>query len=601
MVFENVPVDAAIDGKGSALELVSFAATTRTHYPLTLTVFPSDAIDVHWDWDRSKFDEAQMERVIELHTAALSSLCSENRSYVGDISLPVAGSWRRDVEEGEYRDVVRRLEAGWSAGGEAVAVVCGDERVGHAALAGWSSRIGWRLRGLGVGADERVGLCVERSVGLVAGLIGIWKSGGAFVPLDPKYPGPRLREMIADAGVRVVVADGGSAARLAEVLSGCVVVDVGGVAEEPPSGWREWLDGRQLAYVIYTSGSTGRPKGVAISHGALSLHLDDFIATYGISASDRVLQFATMNFDACLDQLLPALTMGGRVVMRGSDIPDLDALESCLRDEHITMADLPTAYWQQWLHRLPDELPSLRQVTVGGEALAGDALRRWREGPLRGIRLDNLYGPTETAVTALSHAASAADGGQITVPLGQVWPSRAAYVVDADGNEAPVGGVGELCIGGSTLARGYLGRPGLTAERFVPDRWGSPGGRLYRTGDLCRRRADGTVEFLGRQDRQVRLRGQRIELGEVEAALRAERGVREAVAVLWGEGEGRRLVAYVSGEADGAALRNALGQRLPGFLVPSVVMVLPALPVMANGKLDRSSGCLRRRLRSLGR
>ena len=171
----------------------------------------------------------------------------------------------------------------------------------------------------------------------------------------------------------------------------------------------------------------------------------------------------------------------------------------------------------------------------------------------------------------------------------QPLPSRTAYVVDADGNEAPVGGVGELCIGGSTLARGYLGRPGLTAERFVPDLWGSPGGRLYRTGDLCRRRADGTVEFLGRQDQQVKLRGQRIELGEVEAALRAERGVREAVAVLWGEGEGRRLVAYVSGEADGAALRSALGQRLPGFLVPSVVMVLPALPVMANGKLDRSA------------
>ena len=167
-------------------------------------------------------------------------------------------------------------------------------------LAGWSSRVGWRLRGLGVGADERVGLCVERSVGLVAGLIGIWKSGGAFVPLDPTYPGPRLREMIADAGVRVVVADGGSAARLAEVLSGCVVVDVGGIAEEPPSGWRERLDGRQLAYVIYTSGSTGRPKGVAISHGALSLHLDDFIATYGISASDRVLHSSTINFDVAL-------------------------------------------------------------------------------------------------------------------------------------------------------------------------------------------------------------------------------------------------------------------------------------------------------------
>ena len=172
-------------------------------------------------------------------------------------------------------------------GGDALAVVCGDERLTHAELSAWSSRLGWRLHGLGVSADQCVGLCVERSAGLVAGLLGIWQSGGAFVPLDPSYPAPRLREMIEDAGVRVVVADAASAARLADVLSGCVVLDVAAALEDPPANWQVALDARQLAYVIYTSGSTGRPKGVAISHGALSLHLDDFIATYAIGAADR--------------------------------------------------------------------------------------------------------------------------------------------------------------------------------------------------------------------------------------------------------------------------------------------------------------------------
>ena len=281
--------------------------------------------------------------------------------------------------------------------------------------------------------------------------------------------------------------------------------------------------------------------------------------------------------------------MGGRVVMRGRDAWDLATLTRTLAEEEVTFARIPTAYWQQWLHQLPASLPSLRQVTVGGEALAGDALRRWQQGPLRHVRLDNLYGPTETTIAVLYRQTQAEDGGAVIVPIGAPYPSRTAYVVDADGNEAPVGGVGELCLGGATLGRGYLKRPGLTAERFVPDRWGTPGGRLYRTGDLCRRRADGTVEFLGRLDQQVKLRGQRIELGEVEAALRAERGVRDAVAVLWGEGETRRLVAYVAGEAEGASLKAALAQRLPGFLVPSVVTVLPALPLLASGKLDRSA------------
>jgi len=264
----------------------------------------------------------------------------------------------------------------------------------------------------------------------------------------------------------------------------------------------------------------------------------------------------------------------------------------------VTFARIPTALWQQWQRHAPPRAQlALRQVTVGGEALPGDALARWREGPLADIRLDNLYGPTETTVAALYRRTGADDARQVTVPIGHPYPGRTARVFDAFGDEAPVGGLGELCIGGPTVARGYQGRAALTAERFVPDPYGEPGARVYRSGDLCRVRADGTVEFLGRLDQQVKLRGQRIELGEIEAVLRQCDGVREAAVIVVGEAQKQRLAAYVAGQSDAASLQTVdaqrlqreLEQKLPGYMVPSSITVLARLPWMPNGKLDRAS------------
>src|SRR6185369_5836881 len=362
-----------------------------------------------------------------------------------------------------------------------------------------------------------------------------------------------------------------------EVLSGCELVLVSEVDDESADAVVCPVHPDQLAYVIYTSGSTGRPKGVAVSHRALSLHVDDFVATYRITAADRVLHSSTINFDVALHELLPALSMGGRVVMRGPQMWDLDRLTRVLIDEAVTFSRMPTAYWQQWLQRLPEGsvLPRLRQVTVGGEALPGDALKRWQSGPLSHIRLDNLYGPTETTIAALYRETGAEDANEVIVPIGTTYPGRSAAVRDADGNVV--------------LARGYLGRPGLTAERFVPDPDGAPGGRLYRSGDLCRQRGDGTVEFLGRLDQQIKLRGFRIELGEIETALRREAGVTDAVAAVLGEGEGRRLIGYVVGDVDVADLREAVVRQLPEHMVPSEIVALASLPLMPNGKVDRAA------------
>ncbi|HEY0465991.1 MAG TPA: amino acid adenylation domain-containing protein, partial [Polyangiaceae bacterium] len=463
-------------------------------------------------------------------------------------------------------------------------------------LGAWSSVVGLELERAGVGQEQLVGLCVNRGLSLVASVLGIWKSGGALVPLDPTYPEARLRQMLR--GVAVVLADAETATKLREVLSGVRVVEV--VAqparspEVPLCASRFEPHAEQLAYVIYTSGSTGEPKGVGVSQGSLSAHVDDFLARYGVGPSDCQLFSSTINFDVWLHELLPALTQGGRVLMRGEGAWELSTLTERLREQRVTFARVSTAYWAQWAKWLRHEgrgvaLPTeLRQVTVGGEGLSGEALKDWFSGPLSSVKLDNLYGPTETTVAALYHRTSEADVHEAVVPIGAPFAGRTAFVIDSWGREVPVGGIGELCIGGVTVARGYLGRASATAERFVPDPH-TVGGRLYRSGDLSRLRADGTLEFLGRSDEQIKLRGYRIELGEVESALLACGGVSAAVAAVRGDGEHRRLVGYVTGAVDLEALKVEAASKLPGYMVPTAYVLLEALPLLANGKVDRRS------------
>ncbi|WP_321884918.1 non-ribosomal peptide synthetase [Paraburkholderia bannensis] len=480
---------------------------------------------------------------------------------------------------------------------QAQAVHCEGEQLSYGELERWSTRIAARLRALGVAADQRIGLCVERSAALVAGVLGVLKSGAAFVPLDPAYPLERLADMLDDADIGCVIADATGAARLGALLQGRTRIDIAALAGdasdqgEASESIAQPIHPEQLAYVIYTSGSTGKPKGVAINHGTLARHLDDFIGTYAIDAQDKQLQSSTINFDVALHEMLPALLMGGQIEMRGAQLWGPETTSQHLIEQKVTFARIPTAYWQQWLREPPPAaaLAALRQITVGGEGLPGDALRQWRSGPLGHIRLDNLYGPTETTIACMYRETRAQDEAQAIVSIGGPYPSRSVRVCDAHGNEAPVGALGELCIGGLTLARGYLGRAALTAERFVPDPHGAPGSRLYRTGDLCRRRLDGSIDFLGRLDQQVKLRGYRIELGEIEAVLREAPGVEAAAAALRGEGDAKRLVGYVVGEADDMAVRRLLQSRLPGYMVPSALVWLDHLPTMQNGKLDRAA------------
>ncbi|WP_435596057.1 amino acid adenylation domain-containing protein [Streptomyces albogriseolus] len=474
----------------------------------------------------------------------------------------------------------------------AIALSCGDQNVTYAELDAMSGGLAAALREAGVEPGGTVGVLLRRGPWSVAAVEGIWRAGCAYVPLDPELPAERLRYMARQARLACVLTDAATAAG-ADGLAP-VLLDTGAVAPDA-DGPRRRPHPRELAHVIFTSGSTGRPKAVGVEHAALASHVAAARERLGITAADRVLAFASFSFDASLDQVLPALTTGARVVMR-PDEPWLPTQVPEIVERHgLTVVNVPPTYWAELTlsldRRLAARLRGLRLLVLGGESVPPDTLAAWRAA-VPHVRVCNAYGPTETTVTATTYDAD--DPPAHTVPIGRPLGERRVYVVDGDGEPVPVGVGGELLIGGTEVARGYLGMPALTADRFVPDPFGPPGGRLYRTGDIVRWTASGELEFLGRRDDQVKIRGFRIELGEVETVLRACPEVAQAAARP-DRATGRSLIGYVvpaegAGPApDRAALRAWCARHLPQHAVPSDFVVLDALPVGVSGKLDRSA------------
>jgi amino acid adenylation domain-containing protein len=489
-----------------------------------------------------------------------------------------------------------RFEARAAAHPDAPAVACDGASLTWGALNARANRLARQLRAEGVAPESRVGLCAERSLDLVVGVLAILKAGGAYVPLDPAYPAERLAYMAEDSGLRVVLAQSALRDRVPDGVGVVALEDV--PLDEMSQDPGVPVDPSNLAYVIYTSGSTGRPKGVGVTHGNVLRLFDSMQSSFAFGERDVWTLFHSYAFDFSVWEIWGALLHGGRLVVVPFDVSrDPAAFRELLRRERVTVLNqTPSAF-----HALaradelaPEPLEHLRMVVFGGEALQYESLRGWldRYGP-RQPRLVNMYGITETTVHVTWHTVTGAElrqahvGSGVGVPI----PDLRAYVLDPTGSPAPVGIAGELYVGGAGLARGYLGRPELTARRFVPDPFsGDAGARLYRSGDLARWKADGTLEYLGRIDQQVKIRGHRIELGEIESQLLAQPGVAAAAVIVRGEGADAALVGYVvpSGEAPSpSALRDALRRRLPEYMVPAAFVALDRIPLTANGKLDR--------------
>ena len=482
---------------------------------------------------------------------------------------------------------------------EATALVFDNEHWTYAELDARANRIAHSLIARGAGPETRVGVCLKRSPDLVAALLGVLKSGGAFVPLDPSLPGERLAFLTADAGIPILVTQEALAHRLPEAGARLLLIDADApeIFAQPVENTGRRPDQEHLAYVIYTSGSSGIPKGVLVSHRAIVGHCLDVLEEYGLTPEDRVLQFASFSFDVALEQLLPPLAVGAIVVLRGEELWSGLELAEKISDAGLTVVNLPTALWHRamtdWAGNRDGSPHPLRLFLVGGEPMSPSIAAQWRQTPYASAALVNAYGPTEATITATISRVpgSLTDRVSIGRPLGR----RHAYVLDRGLELLPFGIPGELCLGGDGLARGYLDRPALTAEKFVPDPSGrEPGARLYRTGDLARRRVDGEFEILGRIDRQVKVRGFRIELGEIEASLERHPEVREAVVVLREDRPlEKRLVGYVvlrpGSRRAPQDLLEELAARLPEPMIPSAIVLLQALPLTSNGKVDRAA------------
>ncbi|WP_448124939.1 non-ribosomal peptide synthase/polyketide synthase [Pseudomonas veronii] len=608
LVFENFPVAEALkQGAPAGLTFGRLHNHERTHYPLTLGIELGASLRLEWSYDRARFSADQVARLSANLQHLLVQLLADAQAPLGNLCLLDPTTQRDMLALGRapgaaLRElhVHQRIAAQAAATPDALAVQAGEARLSYAQLNDHANRLAHRLLALGVGPGQRVGLACRRGPQLIVSLLAVLKSGAAYVPLDPKYPNERLAYMLADSRVDLLLSETGLLADL-PLPQGLIRVDFSASGAElaayPRANPPSHVGAADLAYVIYTSGSTGQPKGVAIDHAALGQFCDSAAVYSRLCAADRVLQFATFSFDGFVEQCYPPLCVGAALIMRGDELWDAGQLAREIVEQGVTLADLPAAYWYLLAKECAVEhraLGNLRQVHVGGEAMSVEGLRAWHAAGLGHVRLVNTYGPTEATVVSSVHDCQLLDASDaFGVPIGQAIEGRSLYVLDSAFELLATEGVGELCIGAEYgLAQGYFDRPALTAERFLPDPFSAvPGARLYRSGDLARYNQAGALEYVGRIDHQVKIRGFRIEIGEIEASLQGLPQVREAAVIAQPGAVGAQLVAYVvptqGQRLDTQALAATLHRVLPDYMVPAQWVVLDALPLNNNGKLDR--------------
>ncbi|MFI8858083.1 non-ribosomal peptide synthase/polyketide synthase [Streptomyces prasinus] len=612
VAFENYPFDEARTA-GTGVRLAGVASRDATNYPLVLRAHHGERLGFDLAHDPALFDAATVRSLAERLCLLLTEIADDPDRPLRALARPTAGERRRmltdrnGTEEGRPdQTLVDLFEAQAARTPDAVAVTCGTEHLDYATLDARAGRLAHRLAGLGAAPERFVALALPRSCDQVVAILAVLKTGAAYLPIDPATPAERIGHLLADATPVTLVTTTGTAARvdgtdvpLLLLDDPRVGADLAGRPATGPDPARRPLP-ESPAYAIYTSGSTGRPKGVVVPHANVVRLFTRTSRWFGFGADDVWTMFHSYAFDFSVWELWGPLLHGGRLVV----VPDETARspEDFLRllaDERVTVLNqTPSAFYP--LIRADAEHPgtgarlALRTVVFGGEALdVGRLADWWTRHPAAAPRLVNMYGITETTVH-VTHApldpATAADGP--AGPIGTAIDDLRTYVLDADLAPVPPGATGELYVAGEGLARGYLGRPGLTAARFPADPFGPAGTRMYRTGDRVKWRADGTLEYLGRADAQVKIRGYRIEPGEIEAALHTHPGVAEAaVGVFEDASATRRLVAHVTGPGGtvpGAAeLRAHLERLLPAHMVPAAYVPMDALPLTVNGKLDR--------------
>ena len=578
-------------------------------FDLLLAVTQSEqGLNGTWSYSSDLFDKTTIERMSKHLVRLLEEIVNETEQPVGELPLMTAEEVEQLIEWNEtarewsaYTGVHELFAAQAEQTPAAPALIYEDEQLSYNELNVRANQLAHYLKELKVGAETIVGLCVERGLELVVGMLGVLKAGGAYLPIDPAYPRERISFMLENAGATVLLTQ--------ERLSGVLPAHRGQtiyldsqwdhIATRDSANLETEVSDQNAVYLIYTSGTTGQPKGVLIPHRALLERTRAMIDVYQLSAADRMIQFVSPSFDAFAEELFPILSCGATLVLTAN--PDLLEVTTLLRlvDRlQVTTLHMTASYFHQIVEHLQDsraEMPrSIRLLIAGGESASPERVASWIEFGEERTRFAVAYGPTEATITATVHAApEQADAVRALarLPIGRPLANTGVYILDQRMELLPAGVTGELYIGGIGLARGYVGLPQSTAERFIPNPHSSePGARLYRTGDLGRYLANGEIEFLGRADEQVKIRGFRIELGEVEAVLSRHAGVRECVVVAREDVPGdKRLVGYVVElqPVEVSDLRAHLRASLPDYMVPSAIVILDELPLNTHGKIDR--------------
>lgn len=606
-VLQNASIPA-LELMGLTLQSMPIDHETAM-FDLTLSLEETpNGINGFWEYNTDLFDAATIDRMAAHFQTLLEGIVANSRQQI--INLPLLRvserqqllvDWNnRKTSVLEDRCIHQLFESQVEVTPNAIAVCLENEAFSYQQLNCRANELAHYLLAQGVQPETRVGICLERSLDLLVGMLGILKAGGAYVPLDPTYPSDRLALMLEDAQVPVLLTQERLLTSLPESKAKVVCLDADwqAIAEYSPENPNTQVTADNLAYIIYTSGSTGRPKGVAIQHRSLVSYTNTASQAYKIEADDRILQFASISFDTSAEEIYPCLTRGATLVLRTDKMLASVStfLETC-QNWGINILNLPTSYWHELAANLETSTAnfpsSVRLVIIGGERAIAERLLKWHNSVGQVVSLINTYGPTESTIVATMGELKDTADSELTI--GHAIPNVQTYILDESLESVPIGVRGELYIGGAGLARGYLNRPDLTAEKFIPNPFSpEPGARLYKTGDLVRYRVNRTIEFLGRIDDQVKIRGFRIELSEIEVALLQHPSVGEVVLQAREDIPGdRRLVAYVvplSGQKPSISdLRGFLQERLPNFMLPSAFVLLEALPVLPNGKLNRRS------------
>jgi amino acid adenylation domain-containing protein/non-ribosomal peptide synthase protein (TIGR01720 family) len=580
-----------------------------TDYDLSLNVLEiNEKLIVECDYNTDLFDSSTIDRWLEHFQTLLVGIVKNPEQTVSQLPLLTTSQkhqllveWNNTQTDFPQDKCIHELFVQQAElNNNAVAVEYAGEKLTYCELNTRANQLAHYLQSNGVKPEVLVGIYLERSLEMLVAMLGILKAGGAYVPLDPAYPQERVAHMLSDSQVSVLVTTAKLQHQLPPNSAKLVQLDTqwAVISHQQNTNPVNTAKPENLAYVIYTSGSTGKSKGVMIPHQALVNHNCAIAKNYELTTSDRILQFASFSFDVAAEEIFPTWLSGATLVLRPAELRTIASFAEFVKQEKLTVLNLPVPYWQEWVSQMPqvEWVENVRLLIVGSDRVPLERFTSWQKHIGANTSWRNAYGPTEATITA-TVCSSIPTGEQAktnSLPIGRPITNTQTYILDQHLQPVPIGVIGELYIAGAPLARGYLNRPELTAEKFISNPFSPEGkARMYKTGDKARFQSDGTIEFIGRIDHQVKIRGFRIELAEIETVVSQHQNVKESVVVARPDQNGnQRLIAYLvckQAQPNTSELRSFLKEKLPEYMIPSVFVVLESLPIMPNGKLERNA------------